>query len=137
VGANPGDLPALLKKSLSVTLDTNGNGTLYFDPDNANQRWEVTGVVCSTNQGLITPYPQVSLFVGPETSIANMQGQSSSGNRVTFAGCSNVGAADTMAVVWNGGVPGSVASAQLSGMKYTRTMAEQSPRAVGISPDGS
>ena len=120
MAAQPGDLIAILKKSQSVTLDGNGNGTLYFDPDNANQRWEVTGVVISTNQGLVTPYPLCSLFVGPETSQANLQGQSASGNQDQFTGCTDVGAADELVVVWQGGVAGTVASAQVSGTKYTR-----------------
>jgi hypothetical protein len=119
--AADGELTAQLKKVGRVVLDASGNGTLYFDPDNANQRWEVTGVVVSTNQGLTTPYPVATLFVGPETSPGNNQGATASGNQDTFgSGCIDVGNADTLAVVWTGGVPGSTAFAQVTGSKYTR-----------------
>jgi len=121
MAAADGELVAQLKKAGSVVLDGNGNGTLYFDPDNANQRWEVTGVVVSTNQGLAIPYPVATLYVGPETSPANNQGATASGNQDTFGGgCIDVGNADQLAVVWTGGVPGSTAFAQVSGTKYTR-----------------
>jgi hypothetical protein len=119
--ARDGELEALLKKNGSVVLDASGNGTLYFSPDNANQRLEVTGVVVSTNQGLTTPYPVATLYVGPETSPGNNQGATASGNQDTFgSGVIDVGNAQELAVVWTGGVPGSTAYAQVTGMKYTR-----------------
>jgi hypothetical protein len=121
MAARDGELTAQLKKTGSVILDASGNGTLYFDPDNANQRWEVTGIVVSTNQGMVTPYPVATVYVGPETSPGNSQGATASGNQDTFgSGCIDVGNADQLAIVWTGGVPGTRAFAQLSGTKYTR-----------------
>jgi hypothetical protein len=118
--ARDGELVALLKKVGSVVLDGSGNGTLYFDPDNANQRWEITGTVISTNQGLTTPYPLATGYIGPETSPGNAVWASASGNQDVISGCADVGNADSYAVVWTGGVPGSTAFAQVSGTKYTR-----------------
>lgn len=121
--ARAGELEALLKKNGSVKLDANGNGTLYFDPDNANQRWEISGTVISTDQGLTTPYPLATGYVGPETSTGNAVWASASGNQDVIGQQGDplyLDAALTYAIVWTGGVAGSHAFAQVSGHKYTR-----------------
>ena len=110
-----------LKKAGKVTLDSNGNGTVTLGPDNAWQRWDVTGIVVKTSQSATsTPVPQAEVFVNATTSPANSEGATSSGNNDTFNGATEVGPADNLNIVWSGGISGSVATAIVTGTRYTR-----------------
>lgn len=118
-----------LKQSGSVTLDSNGNGTISFSPQHARQRWEVTGVVVFTNQASTAiPVPQatvavngVSFGAATVTSPGQSLGSSWSGSKDTFSGQADVGPCDQMEVVFTAGIPGSIAYANLRGTYYTRT----------------
>lgn len=125
-----------LKKSGQVTLDAAGSGTLYFDPDSANQRWEVTGVVVSTDQpatSTVVPVATVALNSHDmETmSAGNQRGTSWSGNNDSFGGpLIDVSPGDFLAVIFApppgataseiAQLSGVIASAVVTGTKYTR-----------------
>lgn len=122
----------LLKKSGQVTLDANGNGVINFDPDHANQRWEVTKIVVATNQqSTAVLVPQVTLAINtndlPTLSAGNQRGQSWNGNQETFTGQIDLGPCDYLSIIFapptgQSGAPlsGVIASAVITGMKYTR-----------------
>lgn len=132
MSARPGEVVGLLRKSGTVTLDAGGHGTLTFDPDNAHQRWEVTGVVVSTNQdATATTVPVATLAVNTVSygtmSPGNQRGASWNGNQDTFRGQLDIGPADFLTVLFtppagSAGAPlsGVVATAVVSGTKYTR-----------------
>lgn len=121
-----------LKKSGTVTLDANGNGTLTFDPDNARQRWEVTSVIVSTNQAAnatVVPVATVALNTADIAVLSdgNNRGASWSGNQDSFAGKIDVGPCDFLTVGFapapgQSGTPlaGVIAKAVVTGTKYTR-----------------
>lgn len=122
----------ILTKSTQVTLDANGNGVITFDPDSANQRWEITSVVVSTNQpATSTTVPVVTLGINTTQlstmSASNQRGATFNGNQETFSGSILLGPCDFLSVIFgppNGvsGTPlaGVIASAVVSGSKYTR-----------------
>lgn len=124
-----------LKKSGQVTLDANGNGVLYFTPDSARQRWEVSSVVVTTNQpsnASVVPQAQVALNTADLSTMSegNGRGASWSGNQDTFQGNIDVGPCDYLTILFNappGSTPaqvailaGVVASAVVTGSKFTR-----------------
>lgn len=119
----------VLKRSDSVVLDSNGNGTINFSPQHARQRWEVTAVVVFTNQGSTQiPIPQANVLINgvsfgsaTVTSPGQSLGSSWSGSKDTFSGNASVGPCDQMEVVFTGGVPGTRAFANVAGTYYTRT----------------
>lgn len=126
-----GEIESDLKKSGQVILTAAG-GILTFDPDHANQRWEVTSVVVKTNQAsTATTVPVATLALNTTASSTmsdgNNQGQSWNGNQVTFRGLTLVGPCDFLSVLWTppagqSGTPlvGVIASAVVMGKKYTR-----------------
>lgn len=133
--AQPGEIEGLLKKSGSVTLDATGNGVLTFDPDNSNQRWEITSVVNSTNQAATaTVIPVATVAVNTTTfatmSAGNQRGATWSGNQDTFRGTLHVGGADYLTILFSppagatapqiAALAGVIASAVITGSKYTR-----------------
>lgn len=117
-----------LKKNGSVVLNAAGAGTIFFDPENARQRWEVTSVVVATSQAATaTPVPQAGVYLNGVyqgssaiTSAGGSQGVTWSGSQDTFSGKTDVGPCDQLAVVFTAGIPGTTAYANLSGTKYTR-----------------
>lgn len=114
------EVESVLQKSATVTLDGNGNGTVDFDVDNAWQRWVIDSVRVKTSQGNTqTPYPLAEVFNGPIAS-AFSEGATFTGNQDTFRGRVDLDAGSELHVVWTGGVPGSVATARVTGKKYTR-----------------
>lgn len=126
------EIPALLKKSGQVTLDANGNGVINFDPDHANQRWEITKIVISTNQAsTATLVPQVTLGINTNDlttlSAGNQRGQTWNGNQDTFTGQIDLGPCDFLSIIFaspagqaGGALSGVIASAVVTGMKFTR-----------------
>lgn len=131
----PGELEGLLKKSGQVTLNSSGLGTLTFDPDNANQRWEVTSVVVSTNQAATaTVVPVATVALNSQTfgtmSAGNQRGASWAGNQDTFRGQIDVGPADFLTILFSpptgatgaqiATLSGVIASVVVTGSKYTR-----------------
>ena len=121
-----------LKKSGQVTLDSNGNGILFFDPDHANQRWEINSIVVATNQAATaTTVPVVTLALNTTAlstlSAGNQRGATWNGNKETFTGTMHVGPCDFLSVIFapptgQSGTPlsGVIASAVVSGTKFTR-----------------
>ena len=121
-----------LKKSQQVTLDAAGHGTIIFDPDHANQRWEVTAVVVGTNQAATaTTVPVATLALNTTSfgtlSAGNSSGASWNGNQDTFTGTWNIGPCDFLTVLFTppagagvDSLPGVVAFAVVTGSKYTR-----------------
>lgn len=133
--ARDGELEGLLKKSGQVTLNASGQGVLTFDPDNANQRWEVESVVVSTNQAATaTVVPTATVAVNTQTfgtlSAGNQRGASWAGNQDTFQGTIHVGPADYLTLMFSppagatagqiATLVGVIASAVVTGSKYTR-----------------
>lgn len=128
----PIEITSELKKSGQVTLDATGNGVLQFDPDNAQQRWEVTSVVVATNQASTATVVPVATLALNTTSLktmsaGNQRGASWSGNNDTFQGMTKVSPADSLSVLFSPppGASGTVlsgviASAVVTGSKFTR-----------------
>lgn len=129
--AQAGEIEGILRKTGQVTLTASG-GVLTFDPDHANQRWEVESVVCKTNQSstaTVVPVATLALNTTAASTMSdgNNQGQSWNGNQVTFRGLIEVGPCDFLAVLWTppAGQSGStfvgaIASAVIMGKKYSR-----------------
>ncbi len=127
-----GEITSDLKASGQVKLNTSGVGVLQFSPDHANQRWEISTIVVSTDQAATaTTVPVASLAlntVDPTTaSPGNAQGSSWNGNQETFTGSIKVGECDFLAVIFAppagaSGTPlsGVIGRAVLTGTKYTR-----------------
>lgn len=127
------EVSALLRKSGSVVLGSDGTGVISFDPDNANQRWEVTNVIVSTDQpGTATTIPVVTLALDTvdfaTLASYNQQGSTWSGNQDQWAGgIIDVGPCNFFSIVFSpvpgtSGAPlaGVIASARIRGTKYTR-----------------
>lgn len=131
IGPVIGELMGLLKQSGQVTLGTAGTGQLFFDPDNARQRWEVTGVNSKTNQSsTASTVPIVTLGLN-STSLTTMspglqRDASWSGNQDSWAGLIDVGPCDYFTVFFSppaGGasaLSGVICSVVITGRKYTR-----------------
>lgn len=130
--ARDGEIEGLLKKSGQITLDANGNGVLIFDPDHANQRWEITQVVVKTNQNAnasVVPFVQLALNTTDVTTMSdgNARGRSWNGNTETFTGTEHVGPCDFFSVIFmappgqsGASLSGVIGSAVVTGTKYTR-----------------
>lgn len=126
------ELTSALKKSGQVKLDANGHGVLTFDPDHANQRWEVDFVVVGTNQpATATTVPVATLAMNTVSfdtlSAGNNQGATWNGNQETFSGRWDVGPCDFLTVLFSppagaAGAPlaGVIGYAVVTGTKYTR-----------------
>lgn len=130
-----GEVEGLLKKSGTATLNASGLAVLTFDPDNANQRWEVTEVVNFTNQAATaTVIPVATVAVNSVTfgtmSAGNQRGATWSGNQDVFRGLVDVGPADFLTISFSppagatgaqiATLSGVIASVVITGRKYTR-----------------
>lgn len=127
------EISAQLAKSGSVTLAADGTGVITLDPDNANQRWEVTNIDVSTNQaGTATTIPVVTIALDTVTVATlasyNQRGSSWSGNQDQWSGgVIDVGPCNYLSICF-GPVPGTsgaalagvVAKARITGTKFTR-----------------
>jgi len=135
MSARPGEIEGWLKKSGTVKLDSAANGVLIFDPDNGNQRWEITEVVNATNQaGTATVIPMATLALNTVTvgtlSQGNQRGSTWSGNQDTFRGLVDVGPCDFFTVAFSplpgstagqiAALVGTLASVVVTGSKFTR-----------------
>ena len=125
-----------LALSSSVVLSALGQGVIEFDPDNANQRWEITGVVVSTNQAATaTTIPvATNALNAPFASMVNQsntRGATWSANQDQWSGGTiDVSPADSFCVVFTppAGLSGTalaplagvIAYASITGTKYTR-----------------
>lgn len=108
-------MPDLIPRPKSVTLDGSGNGTVQFSIDNHNQRWVVNYVHVLTSQAVsATPVP-VCQFYKNGTGATQSVGGTYSGNLDTATGRVILFADDVLYAVWSGGIPGSVATAIISG----------------------
>jgi hypothetical protein len=127
------EIPGDLKKSKQVTLDATGNGVIIFDPDHANQRWEITKIVVKTNQAanaVLIPnvVPAVNTTALSTMSDGNQRGSATwSGNNDMFTGLIDLGPCDFLAIIFyppvgqNGaGLSGVIGSAVVTGTKYTK-----------------
>lgn len=121
-----------LKKSGTVTLNASGQGTIYFDPDSARQRWVVDTVNVSTNQAFSAgTVPTVTLALN-STDITTMsdgngRGSTWSGNQDTWTGSIDVGPADFLSIIFapptgqsGTSMAGVICSAVVTGVKYNR-----------------
>jgi hypothetical protein len=123
---------AQLKKSGTVTLNSAGKGTIYFDPDSARQRWVVTAVVVKTNQAFsagTVPTVQLALNSNDVTTMSDGNGRGStwSGNQDTWTGEIDVSSGDFLSVIFGPptgqsgtSLAGVICSAVITGVKYNR-----------------
>lgn len=123
---------AQLKKSGQVTLDSSGQGTIYFTPDTARQRWVITQVVVSTNQAFDAgTVPTVTLGLNSNDittmSDGNAMGATWSGNQDTYSGEADVGPCDNFSVIFSpptgqsgASLAGVICTARVFGVKYNR-----------------
>lgn len=124
-----------LKKSGSVALNSAGNGTLIFDPDNAHQRWVVRNIAVRTNQSslaTLVPIAQVAVNTADITvlSAGNYFGGTWSGNQDSFSGELDLSPCDFLTVAFSPppGTPaaqalslsGVICYATITGSKHTR-----------------
>ncbi len=127
------EIPGDLKKSKQVTLDANGNGVITFDPDHANQRWEVTKIVVGTNQAAIATLvpivtPALNTTALSTLSAGNQRGAATwSGNNDVFSGLIDVGPCDFLSLIFSppkgqsgAGLSGVIGFAVVTGTKYTK-----------------
>jgi hypothetical protein len=126
------EIASALKKSGQVTFDSAGHGVLIFDPDHANQRWEVDFVVVGTNQpATATTVPVATLAMNTTAfttlSQGNSQGATWNGNQETFTGRWDVGPCDFLSILFSppagaapDGLVGAIGYAVVTGTKYTR-----------------
>jgi len=122
IPAPPQEIESQLKASKTVTLDANGLGVLQFDPDNANQRWEIESVVISTDQSATAVVVPVVTLADRAATLAtmglgNQQGASWNGNQITFRGKWDVGNCDYVSVMFS--PPRGTSGATLSGVHAT------------------
>jgi hypothetical protein len=123
---------AQLKKSGSVKLNSSGQGTIYFDPDSARQRWVVSAIEVKTNQAFsagTVPTVTVALNSNDVTTMSdgNQRGQTWSGNQDTYTGEIDVGPADFLSIIFapptgmaGTSLAGVICSAVVTGVKYNR-----------------
>lgn len=121
-----------LKKSGSVTLNSDGLGTIYFDPDSARQRWVVNSIIVRTSQDFDAgTVPTVTVALNSvdiaTMSDGNLLGQTWSGNQDTYTGEIDVSSGDFLSVIFAPptGMSGSSLSgvnctAVITGVKYNR-----------------
>lgn len=121
-----------LKKSGTVTLNASGNGTIYFDPDTARQRWVVDTVIVKTDQAFSAgTVPTVTLALNSNDiatmSEGNQLGSTWSGNQDTYRGQIDVGPADFLSVIFapaegqtGTSMAGAKCTAVITGVKYNR-----------------
>lgn len=127
------EISALLAKAGQVKLAADGTGVITFDPDNANQRWEVTNVDVSTDQpGTATTVPVVTISLDTVTVATlasyNQRGSTWSGNQDQWSGgVIDVGPCNFLSICFSpvpgtSGTPlaGVLAKARITGTKYTR-----------------
>lgn len=123
---------AQLKKSGTVKLNAAGQGTIYFTPDTARQRWVISSIQVKTNQAFNAgTVPTVTLALNSNDittmSDGNNLGQTWSGNQDTYTGEADVGPCDNFSVIFSppSGMPGTslqgvICSAVITGVKYNR-----------------
>ena len=127
------EVQSLLKKSGQVTLSAAGLGTLTFDTDSARQRWEVTGVIVTTNQSTTASVVPIVTLALNATSLSTMspglqRGSTWSGNSDTWSGQIDVGACDFLSILFSpptgqgASLSGVIATAVITGRKYTRRL---------------
>lgn len=117
----PNEVAGNLKKAGSVKLDSSGRGVVSFITDNSWQRWEVDAIAVKTNQGATqVPVPVAEAFVNDPSSAGNSEGGTSSGSQDTMSGRINLSGPDTLNIVWTGGISGTIATAIVTGTKYTK-----------------
>ena len=121
-----------LKKSGVVTLNASGQGTIYFTPDSARQRWVINQVVVTSNQAFSAgTVPTVTLGLNSNDittmSDGNNVGQTWSGNQDTYTGEQDVGPCDNFSVIFSppAGMAGTslngvICTALITGVKYNR-----------------
>lgn len=123
---------AQLKKSGVVRLNSTGQGTIYFDPDTARQRWVVNTVIVTTNQAFSAgTVPTVNLALNSNDittmSDGNQRGATWSGNQDTWTGEIDVGPADFLSIIFSPptgqsgtSLNGVICNAVVTGVKYNR-----------------
>lgn len=123
---------AQLKKSGNVKLNASGQGTIYFDPDTARQRWVVNTIIVSTNQAFsagTVPTVTVALNSNDITTMSDGNGQGStwSGNQDTYRGEIDVSPADFLSIIFapptgqsGTSMSGVICTAVITGVKYNR-----------------
>ena len=127
------EIASQLRKSGSVTLDSNGKGYVSFSTDSANQRWVVDTVIVNTNQSAtatLVPYATGALNTTDisQMSPGNQLGTTYDGNNDSFGAPSfDLHPVDFYSVLWypppgqsGAALAGVIATAVILGTKYTR-----------------
>lgn len=112
-------LEGTLRRSGSVVLDGNGDGSVTFAVFTANHRWVIRTLVVSTSQAQTSaPYPQVVAYLGQNEQAARSEGGSWLGNQVTMRGDIDMDEGEDLTVAFTGGVAGTTATAVIEGDSY-------------------
>jgi len=109
-----GDYLYPLSEGASVTLDANGNGTVFLGPTNSFQKWKPTSAACSVSSNV--KEPTFYLFNGRTTDQSRRIGGTWTGSNdsddlngiILYPGSVLTG-------VWSGGDVGATATLSLTG----------------------
>src|SRR5690348_778984 len=108
-------MPYLQPRSGNVVLDADGNGNVEFSIDGNSQRWVIDGGGCLTDQAPGSmPVPKCDVYQGQVTA-AGWRGGTYNGQRDQFGGTMVLYPDDVMIFAFTGGVPGSTATAIITG----------------------
>lgn len=112
------------RRSLSVTLSGAGNGSVLFEPTNANVIITIRWVLVMTNQGLSGPIPSAKVYRGEPSVIPGSpnvyppsmcEGLTFQGNGDVLTGEVILDGTEALHVQWLGGPAGAVATANIRG----------------------
>ena len=126
------EVQSILKKSGNVTLNSSGEGTIYFTPDSARQRWVVSSIVVKTSQDFnagTVPTVTIALNANDVTTMSdgNNLGNTWSGNQDTYQGEVDLGPCDNLSILFapptgqdGTSLDGVNCTAVVTGVKYSR-----------------
>lgn len=104
---------------LRGTLGNQGFTRLQFAVTSSNRKWIIRSVVCTTNQANNQqPYPNVDVHIGMYGHDAMRVGSTWLGNQNVLTGEFEMDDGDDMFVAFSGGIPGSIATARITGDSY-------------------
>lgn len=108
-----------IDRSQRVVLNSNGGGTVTFEVRHANERWECSGVVCSSSQDITQePYPLARVHDGAQLSDAHRAGWTPIANQDTLSGRFVLDNGTDLYVTFAGGIPGTTCTARITGQSF-------------------
>lgn len=103
-----------LNRSVSVTLNAAGNGTVSLGPGGGPPTWALDALLWQTTRPGAAPVPRIQIFIGTQ-SLDNLQAQSYDGSFGSASGSAPVSLGQNVIAVWTGGQAGDVATLVVTG----------------------